>query len=89
MNQNEYMSKDATITVRVPRELKRQLARRAGLEHRSISAQVLHELERAIAREESGEARSPALGLFNAVRLPSEEDFREVRAALWGRVGAR
>jgi len=89
MFQNEYMPKDATITVRVPQELKRRLARRAKLEHRSISAQVLQELERAVAQEAPGQAREPALGLFAAARLPSEEDFREVRSALWGRLGAR
>ena len=83
------MSKNATITVRVPQELKLRLARRAKLEHRSISAQVLCELERAVAREELGEARRQALGLFDGARLPSDEDFREVRSALWGRAGMR
>jgi predicted transcriptional regulator len=85
--QNEYMPKDATITVRVPQELKQRLARRARREHRSISAQVLRELELAVAREAAGEAGVPALGLFKAARLPTEKDFDHVRSALWGRLG--
>lgn len=89
VKQDEYMSKDATITVRVPRELKARLARRAKLEHRSVSAQVLWELEHSVAQEEPAKPRKPALGLFAAAGLPSEEDFREVRSALWGRLGAR
>jgi predicted transcriptional regulator len=87
--QNEYMPKDATITVRVPQELKQRLARRARREHRSISAQVLRELELAVAREAAGEAGVPALGLFKAARLPTEKDFDHVRSVLWGRLGTR
>jgi hypothetical protein len=86
MMQNAHMPKDATITVRVPLALKRRLAER---EHRSISAQVAHELERAVAREAVGPAAASALGLFEGARLPSDEDFLEVRAALFGRVGNR
>lgn len=89
MMQNAHMSKDATITVRVPLALKRRLAERAKREHRSISAQVAHELERAVAREAGGPAAASALGLFEGARLPSDEDFLEVRAALFGRVGNR
>ena len=83
------MAKDAAITVRVPRELKRRLSLRAEREHRSISAQVQHELERAVAQEpdEPTTPREPALGLFQGARLPSEDDFREVRGALWRGLG--
>lgn len=41
---NKDMKKDAVITVRLPVELKRQLAARARRERRSLSAQVEHEL---------------------------------------------
>ncbi len=81
-------TKDATITVRVPHALKQRLARRAEREHRSISAQVLRELELAVAREGAGES-VPALGLFDTARIPAAGDFDEVRATLWGRLGAR
>lgn len=83
------MSKDATITVRVPQELKERLAQRAKSQHRSISAQVVRELEQTLVPAEPGEAREPAVGLFAAARLPAEEDFREIRSALWGRLGER
>jgi len=85
-----YMAKDAAITVRLPLKLKRRLARRAKREHRSISAQVQYELERAIAREPEDPAdRVPAVGMFRGARVPLEDDFREVRAALWGSLGRR
>lgn len=85
-----YMNKTASITVRVPQALKRRLAQRAKREHRSISAQVLLELERAVASDdaESRDVR-PALGLFEGSRVPTDDDFREVRAGLWGNMGHR
>ena len=79
------MSKDAAVTVRLPSKLKRRLALRAKREHRSISAQVQHELERALAREPEGHTDlAPAVGMFKGARVPFEDDFREVRIALWG-----
>jgi hypothetical protein len=84
MMHNARMSKDATITVRVRQALKRRLAERAKREHRSLSAQVAYELERAVARKAGGPVAS-ALGRFDGARLPSDEDFLEVRGALFGR----
>jgi hypothetical protein len=83
------MVKDAAITVRVPQELKRRLAQRAKREHRSISAQVLCELERAVAEEAGASGEKRALGLFRGAVLPSDDDFLAVRSALWGRLGGR
>lgn len=77
--------KDATITVRVPPELKRRLAERAKRERRSISAQVLFELERATLREAAGPAPISALGMFKGARIPSDSDFAEVRSLVWSR----
>jgi plasmid stability protein len=89
MHQNAYMRRDAAITVRVPQGLKRQLAQRARREHRSISAQVLFELERAVANEHPGEPTRAALGLLGGAKVPTDDDFREVRLRLWGRLGHR
>jgi predicted transcriptional regulator len=84
------MAKDAAITVRLPAELKRRLALRAKRERRSISGQVQHELERAIAGEpEEHAGLAPAVGMFQGARVPAEDDFREVRGALWGSLGER
>ena len=83
------MPKEAIITVRVPEAVKRRLAARAEREHRSLSAQVLHELERALEREVEGPASSAALGLFEGAALPSEGDLLDVRALLFGSIGAR
>jgi predicted transcriptional regulator len=82
------MTKDAAITVRLPLELKRRLEGRAERERRSISAQVLYELERAVAAE-PGRGEESAVGLFAGARLPSNEDLAEVRTLLWGRLGGR
>lgn len=84
------MAKDAAITVRVPVALKRRLAERARRERRSVSAQVLHELERAVAEEpDVPPDRERALGMFTGARLPTDDDFREVRAVLWSRLARR
>lgn len=85
------MTREAAITVRVPLELKRRLAARAKRERRSLSAQVLHELERATAGEPAAPAK-PArsvLGMFSGRRLPTAGEIAEVRALLWRRLGDR
>jgi hypothetical protein len=82
------MAKNAAITVRVPLVLKRRLEARAKRERRSISAQVQLELERAVG-EESSPARRPALGMFEGSGVPTDEDLREVRSLLFGRLGRR
>lgn len=84
------MAKEAAITVRVPLELKRRLVARAKRDRRSISAQVLYELERAVVEESNAApAERGALGMFEGARLPSDDDFSEVRSALWERIGRR
>jgi hypothetical protein len=82
------MRKASTITVRLPRPLKRRLESRAASEHRSLSAQVVADLEKA-TREGNDEApgSGPFLGLFAGSRLPTDEDMAEVRRLLWGRLG--
>jgi hypothetical protein len=86
------MAKEAAITVRVPVALKARLAARAKRERRSLSAQVVHELEAALGTESvpgaEGE-QAAVLGLFDGARLPTERDFAEVRALLWGPLGRR
>jgi hypothetical protein len=82
------MAKEAAITVRLPLELKRRLVQRAKKEHRSISAQVQQELELAVARgSDPSTPRKAAVGLFRGARVPSDEDFLQVRATLWRRLG--
>jgi len=81
------MAKDLAITVRVPQQLKRRLAQRAKRERRSLSAQVVYELERAVARElDVPDRLEPALGMYAGARLPGEEDFADVRQMLWQRL---
>ncbi len=84
------MSKDAAITVRVPAPLRKRLEARAKRERRSLSAQVVVDLERLLAEEAtvSGPVES-ALGRFEGAKVPSEEDFVQVRQMLWGKLGRR
>lgn len=88
VHQNKYMTKSSAITVRLPRSLRERLQARAESEHRSLSAQVVADLERA-AREAPTAAGEKGcfLGLFTGTALPADQDFAEVRSLLWGRLG--
>ena len=84
------MSKDATITIRLPYDLKRRLESRAESEHRSLSAQVLADLERTLADDRQPPRPGGAfLGLFAPGKVPTDDDISEVRQLLWGRLGRR
>ena len=85
------MAKHAAITVRLPVDLKQRLSRRARREKRSLSAQVEYELVRALAEEatEGNRARKPSAGRYAGTPVPTDADFAEVRALLWGRLGRR
>jgi len=79
------MPNDASVTVRIPASLKKALEARAREDHRSLSGQVLHDLEFAAAP-----AGAPApgrfLGLYAGTPVPTDVEIREVRARLWGRL---
>lgn len=79
-------SKNAAVTVRLPSEVKQRLRARARRERRSLSAQIAHELETALAGEapESTRQGGRFVGLFEGARVPREDEFRQVRALLWG-----
>jgi hypothetical protein len=89
--QSAYMGKNAAVTVRLPLDLKRRLAARAQRERRSVSAQIVAELARSLEEEprEPGLPIRSVLGMFARSRIPQERDFAEVRALLWGKLGAR
>jgi len=88
---NERMSKSAALTIRLPPALRRSMEARAQSQHRSLSAQVVADLER-VAEEPSSAlgAGGRFLGLFAGTRLPTDEELGEARRLLWGRIqGAR
>jgi Arc-like DNA binding dprotein len=88
--QIDAMRKHAALTVRIPLELKERVAARAKRERRSLSAQVAHELMSALAREQQAPLRrGHFLGSCEGARLPSDRDFAEVRARLWGALPRR
>ncbi len=79
------MANDATVTVRIPSVLKRRLEARAREGHRSLSAQVLHDLAVLAEVQPSATPRGRFLGLFAGASLPTDAEILEVRAKLWGR----
>jgi hypothetical protein len=90
MHQNADMAKDAAVTVRVPLGLKRRLEALARRERRSLSAQITAMLEKEGQEESVATARrGRLLGRFEGTRLPSDEEFEEVRRLLWGALERR
>lgn len=84
------MSKSAAITVRLPPALKRRLEARAKSEHRSVSAQLVADLERVSDERPTGaDAKGRFLGIFAGTAVPSDRDIAEVRRLLWGKLGRR
>lgn len=87
---NTYMGKNAAITIRIPMSLKRRLAARARTQHRSLSAEVMADLETAVARASDGRgARGMFLGLFRGTRIPTDPEIEEARSLLWRRMVRR
>lgn len=81
------MTRSAALTVRLPAALKERLEARAIAEHRSLSAQVVAELERSPDFDaEMPPARGRFLDLYAGTAIPDETDFEEVRSQLWGRL---
>jgi hypothetical protein len=80
--------KNAAITIRIPKSLKRSLEIRAEKQHRSLSAQVVADLETILNESPLEEAGGKFLGLFAGTPLPSDEDIKEARALLWGRIAS-
>jgi hypothetical protein len=81
--------KNAALTIRLPASLKRRLQARAESQHRSLSAQVVADLERVADELEppSSGVGGRFLGRFAGAAMPTDEDLAEVRNLLWGRIG--
>ena len=82
---NADMKKTAAVTIRLPASLKRSLEARAQAEHRSLSAQLVFDLEQLAVRPAPGE-KGRVLGLFAGTAVPSDEDIAEARRLLWGKL---
>lgn len=83
----EYMAKDAAITIRIPAGLKRRLEKRARRHRRSLSSQVVDDLE-AVLDADQGSSGGKFLGFYKG-KLPTDDDIKEVRLLLWGSLGKR
>lgn len=83
-----YMAKTASLTVRIPESLKKRIEARAEREHRSVSAQVEHELALLFASERDrslGQA-GRLLGRYPGTRVPTGDELRAMREKLWSRL---
>jgi len=89
MVHNAYMNRDATITLRISGPLKRRLAARARNLRRSLSAQVVHDLETLLAEMAPDRGPGKFLGLYQGSRIPSDAEIAEVRSAIWGSLGGK
>jgi hypothetical protein len=87
--QDEYMAHDTAITVRIPAPLKRHIELRARHGHRSLSAQVLHDLSAAASSTPATLTGGRFIGLFAGSPIPTDADFAAIRAQLWGQLGRR
>jgi hypothetical protein len=78
------MNKNAVVIIRLPESLKRNLEDHARAQRRSLSAQVLHELE--LAANDPVRPNGPAkfLGRYKGSWLPTGRELRQVRSLLWG-----
>jgi hypothetical protein len=89
MTQYEYMAKNAAVTIRLTEDLKTRLQLRARRAHRSLSAQVVNELETVAAGEVQPPGQGHFLGLYEGGVIPSDDDIQHVRSLLWGKLRGR
>jgi hypothetical protein len=89
MVHNAYMNRDATITLRIPSSLKRRLEARARNLRRSLSSQVVHDLETLLMGMAQECASGKFLGLYQGSRIPTDAEIAEVRSVMWGSLVGR
>lgn len=76
MVQNESMTHDAAMTIRIPSSLKRRLEARAEEQHRSLSAQVVADPERSLESLSRSAVKGRFLGLYEGTAVPTDDDLR-------------
>ena len=84
-----YMAKSSAITIRLPDSLKRRLEARAEQQHRSLSSQVVHDLEAVVTESPEYQGAGRFLGLYEGSRAPTDRDIEQARSLLWGSLGDR
>jgi hypothetical protein len=84
------MAKDVAITIRLPATLRRRLESRAIAQRRSLSAQIVVDLEQACDETEPlVGAKGRLLGIFAGTKVPTDREIVEVRQQLWGSLATR
>lgn len=78
------MPKATAVTIRMPSTLKRKLEARAANQHRSLSAQIIADLEDVLDSVSQSGVKGRFLGLYEGTALPTDNDIGEVRGLLWG-----
>jgi hypothetical protein len=89
MVHNAYMNRDATITLRISASLKRRLEARARKMRRSLSSQVVHDLEVLMEGMTAEGAPGKFLGLYQGSRIPTDAEIAEVRSVMWRALGGK
>ena len=89
MVHNAYMIRDATITLRIPAPLKRRLEARARKMRRSLSSQIVHDLETLKKGITPEGAAGKFLGLYQGSRIPTDAEIADVRSLMWGSLGGK
>jgi hypothetical protein len=84
-----YMNRDATITLRIPVSLKRRLEARARRMRRSLSSQLVHDLDTMLQGMTPERAPCRFLGRYQGSRIPTDAEIAEVRSAMWDSLGGR
>jgi predicted transcriptional regulator len=89
MGHSDCTMKKAALTIRLPASLKGRLQARAESQPRSISAQVVADLERVADELETSSSAVGGrfLGRFAGTAMPTDDDLAEVRSLLWRRIG--
>jgi plasmid stability protein len=82
--QSAYMAKSSAITIRLPDSLKRRLQARAEQQHRSLSSQLVHDLQAVVTESPEYQGAGRFLGLYEGSRTPRDKDIDQVRSLLWG-----
>jgi hypothetical protein len=75
---------DSTVMLKLPLSLKRSLKERALKMHRSLSSQIVHDLETFIEQLPPEDGRAKFMGLYEGTRVPTDAEILEVRSRMWG-----
>ena len=75
------MNKDATVSIRLPGELRELIAKHAAANHRTLGSQVLHYIEQGMGKPRAAIVRTSAVQKPDDVSDQVWDDFCKLRAS--------